>query len=118
MAYSKDFRECVLESVSGGMTWSASADLFKISRDCIKRWLYNVSKYGDIMGPPHKSRTPRKIEPSRLLAELEQKPDATLHELAAVFGCWPSAVEKRLKNLGVTRKKNQAIRGALRRKKA
>lgn len=47
----------------------------------------------------------RKIDSQALLRALEKTSDATLKELAHDFNCRPSAIHKRLKKLGITRKK-------------
>ena len=50
--------------------------------------------------------------------EINSTPDATLEEISEKFLCSQVAVWKRLKKLGITRKKNDPIRRAKRGKKA
>ena len=47
----------------------------------------------------------KKIIPEELIEYVEAHPDAYLKEIAEVFGCHPSSVLKRLRKLGITRKK-------------
>ena len=47
----------------------------------------------------------KKIIPEKLIKYVDEHPDAYLKEIAEVFGCHPSSVLKRLRKLGITRKK-------------
>lgn len=60
----------------------------------------------------------RKICSKKLLEAIEETPDYTLSELAERFDCCFQAIDRRLRKLKVTRKKNHAVRGAKRAKKA
>ncbi len=39
MAYSIDFRKCVLDNLETGMTWEEVVSVFKISRYTLSRWI-------------------------------------------------------------------------------
>ena len=117
MSYSNDFRECVLRNISLGMPWRQAAKTFGISSGSITKWLNNKRENGmvsDIQRKPYKAR---KIDPDLLKAAFEETPDATLEEISLQFNCWPQSIHKRCEKLGITRKKNDAIRRAKRRKK-
>ena len=47
----------------------------------------------------------KKIIPEKLIKYIEDHPDAYLKEIAEVFGCCQYSVLKRLRKLGITRKK-------------
>lgn len=112
MAYSIDFRKCVLENIEAGMTWEEGMSVFNISRDTLSRWVRLKKEKGSLEDNPRSPYRVRKIDSAVLLAALERTPDATLHELAEEFKCWPHAIHRRLKKLGITRKKNHPIRRA------
>ena len=116
MSYSSEFREFVVKKIHEGMSRSEAETFFKVSRDSIYRWLKKYEGTGNLSDPPRKPYTPRKIDSARLIAEIERNPDATLHELAEIFDCWPHAIFRRCKKLGITRKKNHSLRGAGRKK--
>ncbi len=117
MSYSDDFRECVLQNISLGMKWEEAVKIFKVSSGSIGRWLKNQKVHGIVSDIPRKKYQPRKIDPTLLSAAIKKTPDATLEELAQPFGCWPQSIHKRCVKLGITRKKNDALRGAGRGKK-
>lgn len=110
MAYSIDFRKCVLENLEAGMSWEEVISVFKISRDTLSRWVKLRKNKGSLQDNPRAPYKVRKIDSAALLAALERTPDATLTELAEEFKCWPHAIYRRLKKLGITRKKNHPIR--------
>ena len=47
----------------------------------------------------------KKIIAEKLVEYVQEHPDAYLKEIAEVFGCCPSSVLKRLRKLGIMRKK-------------
>jgi transposase len=109
MAYSVDFRRCVLENLESGKTWDEVVSIFSISRDTLSRWV-NLSKAkGSLEDNPRMPYKVRKIDSQTLINALEKTSDATLKELAREFNCKPSAIHKRLKKLDITRKKNNPI---------
>ena len=38
MAYSLDFRECVVRNIDNGMTWDNAVKVFSITRATIAKW--------------------------------------------------------------------------------
>lgn len=118
MSYSNDFRECVLRNIESGMSWDNACTVFSISRSSIYKWLKNYKNSGTYSDAPRKSYKPRKIDPALLIAAFEENPDATLEEISSQFNCWPQSIHKRCVKLGITRKKNDTIRGEKRGKKA
>ena len=110
MSYSVDFREFVVKKVHAGMSKSEAVKFFNIGHDTLYRWLKMHEETGSLTDRKRKTYKPQKIDSQTLLAEIERSPDATLEELAQRFSCSQVAVWKRLKNLGVTRKKNHVVR--------
>ena len=111
MSYSTDFRKCVLENISKGMSWDKACKVFSISKGSIASWLKKVQTTGEVSDPPRKAYKARKIDSDLLLAAFNKTPDATLEEIAKQFNCWPQSIHKRCVKLGITRKKNNIIRG-------
>ena len=111
MSYSNDFRECVLNKISSGMSWQEASKFFKISTGSITRWFRNKHDRGTVSDPDRKIYKVRKIDPVLLKSAFKENPDATLEEMASQFNCWPQSIHKRCVQLGITRKKNYTIRG-------
>lgn|SRR3990167_1800519 len=109
MAYSIDFRKCVIENLEAGKTWDEVTSVFSISRDTLNRWVNLRKKKGSLEDSPRAPYKVRKIDSKALISALERTPDATLKELAKEFNCWPHAINRRLKKLGITRKKNHPV---------
>ena len=118
MSYSPDFREFVVKKIISGMPRSEAVSFFNISHDSAYRWLKEYTKTGSFSDKKRKEYKPKKICTAALIDEINSTPDATLEELSEKFLCSQVAVWKRLKKLGITRKKNNTIRGAKRGKKA
>lgn len=110
MAYSTDFRRCVIENLEAGKTWDEVTSVFSISRATLSKWVKLNNEKGSLEDSPRAAYKVRKIDPQALISALERSPDATLKELAQEFDCWPHAIHRRLKKLGITRKKNHPIR--------
>ena len=87
MAYSIDFRKCVIENIESGMTWENAISTFSISRDTLRRWPTLHKEKGSLKDSPRKAYKVRKIDSQALISILEKNPDATLGELAEVFNC-------------------------------
>ncbi len=110
MSYSLDFRRSVIENIESGKSWSEVLQIFSISRGTLARWLTKTRTEGTLEDAPRKAPGIRKVDSELLLKALEKNPEATLVELAREFDCWPHAIHRRLKKLGITRKKNHALR--------
>ncbi len=111
MSYSTDFRKCVLENISKGMSWDKACKVFSISKGSIASWIKNIKLTGKISDSPRKAYKVRKIDSDLLVAAINKTPDATLEELSEQFDCWPQSIHKRCKKFGITRKKNNIVRG-------
>jgi transposase len=85
--------------------------IFSISRETLSRWVNLHKKKGTLEDSPRNPYKVRKIDSEALIQALEKTPDATLKELAEEFDCWPHAIHRRLKKLGITRKKNNPLCG-------
>ena len=118
MSYSLDFRACVINNIENGMTWDNAMSVFSVTRSTIAKWFNNLRYHGNLEDLPRKRYKTRKIDPEQLKLAIAANPDATLEELGEQFGCWPQSIHKRCVKLGITRKKNHAVRRAKRGKKA
>ena len=58
MAYSIDFRKCVIENIESGMTWEKAITIFSISRDTPRRWLTLHKEKGSLKDSPRKTSIP------------------------------------------------------------
>ena len=112
--YSKDFRECVVQNILDGMPRKEAVRIFKIGSDTLTRWLRWHHKRGDLSTPSRGRYKVRKFSDKDLLSFIELNDDSTLEEISLHFDVTRNAIWKRLKLLGITRKKNHAIRGARR----
>ncbi len=112
-AYSIDLRQAVISYVEGGGKLSQASKLFGVTTRTIYSWKKRKESTGDVI--PRKTGSPgkRKIDYDKLLEYVKDHPDATLHEMARVFEVWPSAIEKALKKMDVTRKKNRLLPGGV-----
>ena len=118
MSYSLDFRRCVVENVMSGMPWEEAMRVFKVSRNSIGNWCRQLRKTGTLSPSPRKTSKIRKVDIIALKQMIDSDPDATLEELAEPFGVYPSTIDYHLRKLKITRKKNHAVRGEGRGKKA
>ena len=112
MAYSSDFRLCVVRNINEGMDWSDAEKVFGVCRGTIGNWLRLYRQKGTVGDAPRKEYKPRKISSQQLIKRVEEVPDATLEELAEHFNCCHQAIDKRLRKLGITRKRNYPLSGA------
>lgn len=110
MSYSVDFRRAVIENIESGKSWEEVIEIFSISRHTLSKWLQKHRSGEGLEDSPRRAYKVRKIDAALLQQALERNEDATLEELAREFNCWPPAISRRLKKLGITRKKNHAIR--------
>jgi transposase len=117
MSYSVDFRECVVKNIHDGMLWDDACRIFSVSRERINRWLTMASE-GNLSDAPRKEYKTRKVDKTTLKMLIETHPDATLQEISNHFQTYPSVIDYHFKKMGITRKKNHALRGEKRRKKA
>jgi transposase-like protein len=115
--YSKDFRIQVLSCIDRGKNHEEICDFFEIGRTTLLRWISQAKSQKTDDYNVRDTYSTRKICSTLLLEIIEKQPDYTLEELARKFDCCFQAIDKRLRKLKVTRKKNHAVRGAKRAKK-
>ena len=106
MAYSTDLRERVVEYLEEGHTLESTKKVFKVSVSTMRSWRKQLVEMGHLENRPL-DRTFKKIDPEKLLAYIEEHPDAYLGEIAEVFSCTGEAVRQALAKLHVTRKKRE-----------
>jgi transposase len=111
-AYTLDLRERVVKFVQGGGTRAEAAQRFSLGERSVYRYL--AAAKTDTLAPKTSWGGWRKLDPAQLAAQVRQQPDATLHELKAVFGVSHNAVWVALRQLGLTLKKTRQIPGAQR----
>lgn len=116
--YSEDFRLQAIRCVERGMSRPQVCEIFEISMATLCRWLAQYRQTGAVTPVTRGSYRTRKVDREALVRLVEKQPDATLHELADAFDTWPSVIDYHLRKLKITRKKNDAVRGAGRRKTA
>lgn len=87
------------------MSRSEAIEFFEISRDSLYKWLKEYSDTGSFLVKKRKEYKPKKISKQALMDEINISPDSTLEEISHKFSCSQVAVWKRLKTLGITRKK-------------
>jgi transposase len=101
MAYSIDFRRKVLEIKSReSLSFEEVALRFGVSKSSVSRWAKRLEPCLT------RKKTATKINPDRLIRDVEQHPDAYQHERAERFGCSQRGICEALKRLKISRKKN------------
>jgi transposase len=108
MGYDIKFRQLVMDYLGEGHTEKETAAAFKISTSTIWVWKSKLNETGTL-APKKRKGTWRKIDPEKLRAYVAQHPDAYQHEIAAAFGVRLYAIQKALKRLKITRKKNDSV---------
>lgn len=113
-AYSQDLRERIVAFVDDGHLLKDAAETFDVSPSCVRGLLRRRDETGQIEAKPHGGGNPGKFGPDdlALLKRLcEEHPDAYLSELADMLAkaggpqVQVPTICKRLKALGLTRKK-------------
>ena len=74
----------------------------------MQRWKSQLKETGNLT-PKKRRETWKKIEPEKLRGYVAADPDAYQKEIAEAFDVSKSAIQKALKRLGITRKKNHDI---------
>jgi len=104
MAYSKDLKEKLIAYLAKGHTMREASDAFSVGLDTVNNWVQRLKETGSLEnGKPQRAH--RKLDPEKLRAYIEERPDAYLAEIGEAFGCCGSAVCRALARLGTTRKK-------------
>lgn len=106
MSYSEDLRKKVVEYVLKGNSQQNASEVFNINRETVNKWVGKYKKTGEIKDKKRENM-PKKVDPQKLLEYIEKYPDKYLREIAQEFNCSDTAIRKRLKSLGITRKKKK-----------
>lgn len=110
-AYSNDLRERIVAAVERGeFSIRQIAHLFAVSLSCVVRLLQQQRRTGSVQPKPHGGVPARKLDAAaeaRLLALVQEKPDATLAELRDRLGipCGLMTIARALQRHRITRKK-------------
>ncbi len=116
MSYPTKYRERTIEYRKAGHSLEETHQTFKVSVATIRNWEKQLEKEGNLEKKPlHRSY--KKIDPEKLIAYLEEHPDAYQKEIAEEFGCSAVAIHLAMKRLKITRKKRQPGTGSRTRKK-
>ena len=104
MSYSIDLRERVIRYIEEGGSKIEASRIFNVCRMTIYKWLKKKVEKGTLKDDPPK-RGWKKLEPSALLAYVQEHPDGRLADYANHFGASIPSVYEALKRLKITRKK-------------
>lgn len=98
MAYSKDYRQMILDKLASGHSYRKLVEEYRLSATTIQRWKKSIErkKY---------ERKPAKIDAEALMADVQAYPDDYCYERARRFNCSDRAIAIALKRVGITRKK-------------
>jgi transposase len=108
MSYDKKFRQQALRYWASGCTRAETSVVFGVGTSTLQTWKLQLKQTGSL--EPKVRKTPwRKIDPEKLCAYVSEHPDAYQHEIAAAFGVRLFAIQKAMKRLNITRKKNDGV---------
>jgi transposase len=110
--YSQDLRDRVLAAYDRGMKTKAIAEMFSVSPAWARRVKQCRRETGRTTPLPRGGAMYVKIDRERLIALVEEQPDATLRELRDRLGvqCTEAAICFALKRLGLSFKKRRFMR--------
>jgi transposase len=111
MSYDIKYRERAINYLSEGHSFRETAAVFKVSTITLQTWKSMLNETGTL-APKRRKETWRKIDPVKLREYVEEHPDAYQYEIAEIFGVRLYAIQKALKRLGITRKKNHSFSGS------
>ena len=104
MGYSKDLRARVLGYQAEGHTIEETSKVFKVGTTTISAWKKLLSETGGLE-KKELNRKPRIYESEKLRTYINEKPEATLAEIAKEFGGSPSGAFDALEREKITLKK-------------
>ena len=110
MSYDIKYRQRAMDYLSEGHSYRETAATFKVSATTLQAWKSQLNESGTL-APKKRKETWRKIDPDKLCKYVEEHPDAYQRELAAAFGVRLYAIQKALRRLKITRKKNYYLQG-------
>ncbi len=112
MAFSPDLRKRVLAFIAKGGSKRKAAQVFSVSRTCIYNWL---KRPNPLMVRKTGPKGMRCLDLDKLKEQVMAEPDLYHDERAKHFNVSTTSIGKGLKQLGFTRKKNDALRREKRR---
>ncbi len=104
MTHSLDLRIRVIDYIENGGSVTKAAKLFQVGRASIYRWLDRET----LESTKVKHRN-RKLDWSALRKDVTENPESRLIDRAKKFGVRPSAISYALKQMKITRKKNNFV---------
>jgi len=110
MGYDVKFRRRAIDYMREGHTEKEAAATFKVSTSTLWAWKSQLKETGELT-PKKRKETWRKLDPEKLRQYVAEHPDAYQHEIASAFGVRLYAIQKALKRLKITRKKNADLPG-------
>lgn len=110
MSYDIKYRQRAISYLCEGNSYRKTAAVFQVSPTTLQTWKSQLKESGNL-APKKRVETWRKIAPTKLIAYIEQHPDAYLKEVAKEFNCSEVAIFKALKRLKISRKKNYFVQG-------
>lgn len=118
--YSEDLRERVVRAVEEGRTHREVASLYKIGERTVRRYLSLVRTTGSVLSQAKfGGHVKHKLSPheARVKELIAKHPDMTLEEIKEALakegiGVSKSAIDRYVKHLGISRKKNASSRRA------
>jgi putative transposase len=117
--YPIELRARALSFLDSGKSRAETCETFCISSKTLFNWIKRRKETGDVQIKERpKERSHRKLIRESLLAYLEKHPDHYLTEIAESFGVKAPSVFNALKKFGISRKKNDTLLRARRKKEA
>ncbi len=110
MAYSEDLRSRVMQFIATGGCKAEAARRYAINERTVYRWL-NLPADHQAQKPGPRSN--RKFDRNQLILIVQEQPDLMLKEIAAMLGVKKNAISRTLIKLGISRKKNTALRPSI-----
>jgi len=110
MSYDITFRRRAIEYWNDGHSKKETSAEFKVGTTTLQTWKSQLNETGTL-APKKRKETWKKIDPEKLRKYVDEHPDAYQHELADAFGVRLYAIQKALKRLKLTRKKNHSLQG-------
>jgi transposase len=107
--YSEDLRECVIKCYEADFPKQLIIQIFTISKDTLNRWIRQYKKTGSLASKVRTQHRKRKFSDEELLSYIEQNPSAILEDIAKYLSVSIPSVHARLKQCGITRKKNISL---------
>lgn len=108
MSYDIKYRQRAMSYLDEGNSYRKTAEIFKVSASTLQAWKSQLKETGTL-AVKKRVGTWRKIDPEKLRSYVKENPDSYQYEIAAAFGVRLYAIQKALKRLKITRKKNDYL---------